>query len=60
MIKKDNQKIEDWEYKLLYVELTENLKKEVDIINSSDYSKKALGKFKEAIENLLHTNFKNI
>ncbi|SHK07546.1 hypothetical protein SAMN02745248_01707 [Hathewaya proteolytica DSM 3090] len=47
-------------YKTLYINLTENLKKEVDIINSSDYSKKSLGKFKEAIENLVHINLKNL
>lgn len=53
-IKKDNQKNNyKKNYKKLYSELLYNLKKEVDKINASDYSKKSLGKFKENVENLV-------
>lgn len=60
MIKKDNPKNTNINYENLYSELLLNLKKEVDIINASDYSKKSLGKFKESIENLVHNNLVNI
>lgn len=60
MIKKDNLKNTNINYENLYSELLLSLKKEVDIINASDYSKKSLGKFKESIENLVHNNLVNI
>lgn len=60
MIKKDNPKNTNINYENLYSELLLSLKKEVDIINASDYSKKSLGKFKESIENLVHNNLVNI
>lgn len=41
-------------YKNLYNDLIKNLKRAVDTINSSDYSKKSLGRFKDTIEKLLY------
>lgn len=60
MIKKDNQKNININYEDLYSKLLLELKKEVDTINASDYSKKSLGKFKESIENLVHNHLVNI
>ncbi|MFX0548375.1 hypothetical protein ACOAKC_03480 [Hathewaya histolytica] len=51
--KKNNYK-NNFNYKKAYDSLVNKLKKEVDRINSSDYSKKSLGKFKEKIEKILY------
>ena len=41
-------------YKALYIFLIDSLKNAVLEINSSDYSKKSLGRFKDKVERLLY------
>ena len=50
----NNIKEEDINYKVLYTFLIEGLKKAVLEVNSSDYSKKSLGRFKDKVETLLY------
>ncbi len=47
-------KEEDINYKALYTFLIDGLKTAVLEVNSSDYSKKSLGRFKDKVERLLY------
>ena len=47
-------KEEDINYKALYTFLIDSLKNSVLEVNSSDYSKKSLGRFKDKVERLLY------
>ena len=47
-------KEENINYKALYIFLIDGLKNEVLEVNSSDYSKKSLGRFKDKVERLLY------
>ncbi|WBW98286.1 hypothetical protein [Oceanirhabdus sp. W0125-5] len=47
-------KEEDINYKALYTFLIDGLKNAVLEVNSSDYSKKSLGRFKDKVERLLY------
>ena len=47
-------KDEDINYKALYTFLIDGLENAVLEVNSSDYSKKSLGRFKDKVERLLY------
>ncbi|MCM1989883.1 hypothetical protein [Oceanirhabdus seepicola] len=47
-------KEEDINYKAMYTFLIDGLKNAVLEVNSSDYSKKSLGRFKDKVERLLY------
>lgn len=52
----DNEALSMLNYKMKYLDLMDEIRDAVDEINSSDYSRKALGRFKEKIEKLLYDN----
>lgn len=52
--KLDNETLNMLNYKMKYLNLMDEIRYAVDEINSSDYSRKALGRFKEKIEKLLY------
>lgn len=47
-------KDEDIDYRELYTSLKDDLTSAVLEVNSSDYSKKSLGRFKDKVERLLY------
>lgn len=54
--KSDNETLNMLNYKIKYLDLMDEIRDAVNEINSSDYSRKALGRFKEKIEKLLYDN----
>lgn len=54
--KSNNENLNMLNYKIKYSDLIGEIRDAVNEINSSDYSRKALGRFKEKIEKLLYDN----